>query len=86
MNKNSTISLRVNSEIKEQAGLILEAMGLSFSDTFNLLLHQVRIQRRLPFDVVAYSTASKVETLAFIERTQGSKEELIGRNYSDNLK
>lgn len=78
MSKNTTINLRVNSEVKEQAGLILNAMGLSFSDAFNLLLHQVRIQRSLPFDVVAYSNAPRAETLAFIERIENDEEELVG--------
>ena len=78
MNKNSTINLRVNTEVKEQAGLILDAMGLSFSDAFNLMLHQIRIQRSLPFEIVAYSNNPKSETLAFIERVENGEEELVG--------
>lgn len=78
MTKNTTLNLRVNSEVKEQAGMILDAMGLSFSDAFNLLLHQIRIQRSLPFDVVAYSHTPRAETLAFIERVENGEEELVG--------
>ena len=78
MTKNATLNIRVNTEVKEQAGRILEAMGLTFSDAFNLMLHQVRIQRCLPFDVVAYSHTPKPETLSFIEHIESGKEELIG--------
>ena len=78
MNKNTTINIRVNAEVKEQAGMILDAMGLTFSDAFNLMLHQVRIQRCLPFDVVAYSNTPKPETIAFIERIEKGDEELVG--------
>jgi len=78
MTKNSTINLRVNSEAKEQAGMILDTMGLSFSDAFNLLLHQIKIQRSLPFDVVAYSHTPKAETLAYMERIESGEEELVG--------
>ncbi|MDR0512155.1 MAG: type II toxin-antitoxin system RelB/DinJ family antitoxin [Treponema sp.] len=78
MAKNATINLRVNTEVKEQAGKILDAMGLTFSDAFNLMLHQVRIQRCLPFDVVAYSHTPKPETLKFIERVESGEEELSG--------
>jgi DNA-damage-inducible protein J len=78
MTKNSTINLRVNSEVKEQAGMILDAMGLSFSDAFNLMLHQIRIQRSLPFDIVAYSHTPKAETLAYMERIENGDEELVG--------
>ena len=78
MNKNTTINLRVNAEVKEQAGVILDAMGLTFSDAFNLLLHQVRIQRSLPFEVVSYSGKPREETLAIIERIEKGEEELVG--------
>ena len=78
MTKNTTINLRVNSEVKEQAGMILDAMGLTFSDAFNLMLHQVRIQRCLPFEVVAFSNTPKSDTLSFIERIENGEEELVG--------
>ena len=51
MPKNTTINLRVDREVKEQAGEILASLGLTLSDAFNLLLHQVRIQRGLPFEI-----------------------------------
>jgi DNA-damage-inducible protein J len=78
MSKNTTINLRVNSEVKEQAGMILDAMGLSFSDAFNLLLHQVRIQHCLPFNVVAFNNTVKQETLALIDRIERGEEKLNG--------
>ena len=79
MTKNTTINLRVEAEVKEQAGQILDAMGLTFSDAFNLMLHQVRIQRCLPFEVVAYSRRmGKPETESFIDSLESGKEELVG--------
>ena len=51
MPKNTTINLRVDNEVKEQAKTILESLGLSLSEAFNLLLHQVRIMRGLPFEI-----------------------------------
>ena len=78
MTKNATINLRVNAEVKEQAGVILDAMGLSFSDAFNLLLHQIRIQRSLPFDVVAFSHAPKTDVHDYIERIESGEEEIVG--------
>jgi len=78
MAKNTTINIRVDSEVKEQAGKILDAMGLTFSEAFNLMLHQVRIQRALPFEVVAFSHAPKPETLALINRIENGTEQLVG--------
>ena len=51
MAKNITINLRVDGEVKEQAGEILSSLGLTLSEAFNLLLHQVRIVRGLPFEI-----------------------------------
>ena len=51
MSKNTTINLRVNAEVKEQAGEILASLGLTLSEAFNLMLHQVRIVQGLPFEV-----------------------------------
>jgi len=49
--KNTTINLRVDSEVKEQAKEILSSLGLTLSEAFNLMLHQVRIAHGLPFEV-----------------------------------
>jgi antitoxin component of RelBE/YafQ-DinJ toxin-antitoxin module len=53
-------------------------MGLSFSDAFNLMLHQIKIQRGLPFEVIAYSNTPKPDAIAFIERIENGEEELVG--------
>ena len=51
MSKNTTLNIRVDSEVKDQAGEILSSLGLTFSEAFNLMLHQVRIVRGLPFEI-----------------------------------
>ena len=51
MAKNTTINLRVDNEVKEQAAEILASLGLTLSEAFNLLLHQVRFTRGLPFEI-----------------------------------
>ena len=68
----------MDSEVKVQAGKILDAMGLTFSEAFNLLLHQIRIQHALPFEVIAYSHTPRPESLAFIDRLENGKEKLEG--------
>jgi addiction module RelB/DinJ family antitoxin len=78
VSKNSTINLRVDSEVKEQAGKILASMGLTFSEAFNLMLHQVRLQHALPFAVIAYEHTPKAETLKLLERIERKEEPLSG--------
>ena len=78
MAKNTTINLRVDADVKEQAGKILDAMGLTFSGAFNLMLHQVRIQQALPFEVVAFSHRPNAETLTYIEQLENGSERIAG--------
>jgi len=43
--------IRVNPEIKANVEPILAAIGLSFSDVFNLTLNQIYLKRRIPFEL-----------------------------------
>ena len=43
--------IRVNPEIKAKAEPIIAAIGLSFSDVFNLTLNQICLKRRIPFEL-----------------------------------
>jgi addiction module RelB/DinJ family antitoxin len=45
--------IRVNPEIKASVEPILAAIGLSFSDVFNLTLRQIHLKRKLPFELSA---------------------------------
>lgn len=78
MAKNTSINLRVDAEVKKQAGEILANMGLSFSEAFNLMLHQVRIQHALPFHVVDYDYNPNAGTLALIDRIEKGEAEMAG--------
>ena len=49
---SNTMHIRVKPEIKERATPVLESIGMSFSDLFNLVLAQVANQRRIPFEMV----------------------------------
>jgi len=72
------MNLSVDSALKEQAGKILENMGLTFNEAFTLLLHQVRLQKALPFEVVSYGYTPKAKTLELIERIETGKAEMAG--------
>jgi len=49
--RSSSMHIRVNPEIKTRVEPILAAIGLSFSDVFNLTLHQIYLKRRIPFEL-----------------------------------
>ena len=44
--------IRVNPDTKERAMEVLSDMGISVSDLFNMLLNQVAIQHKIPFEMV----------------------------------
>lgn len=50
MAANQLVQTRVNGEIKREAAIVLEAMGLTVSDAVRLLLTKVAHDHALPFD------------------------------------
>jgi addiction module RelB/DinJ family antitoxin len=69
--RSSGMHIRVNPGIKAQAEPILAAIGLSFSDVFNLTLHQICLKRKIPFELSAiqltengYTTDFEMELLS----------------------
>jgi len=49
--RSSGMHIRVNPEVKKSVEPILAAIGLSFSDVFNLTLRQIYLKRKLPFEL-----------------------------------
>ena len=46
---NQLVQARVNKDVKEQASVVLAAMGLTVSDAVRLLLTRVAREKALPF-------------------------------------
>jgi len=51
MARTSNIFTRVEPELKEQAELVLEQLGISMSNAIGLFLRQVVLQRGIPFEL-----------------------------------
>ena len=83
--RSSGMHIRVNPEIKANVEPILAAIGLSFSDVFNLTLNQIYLKRKLPFELSStqftengYTSEFETELLAeseesYIAVTNGAK-------------
>ena len=63
--RSSSMHIRVNPEIKAKAEPILAAVGLSFSDAFNLMLNQIYLKRRIPFELSSIQLTENGYTLEF---------------------
>ncbi len=51
MAKTTNIFARVEPEVKEQAEMVLNKLGIPMSNAVNIFLRQVVLQNGLPFDV-----------------------------------
>lgn len=50
MTANAVVRARINEQIKEEATVVLSAMGLTVSDAFRILLTRVAREKALPFE------------------------------------
>ena len=51
MSKTATIRAKIEPELKSEVEGILSRLGLTASDTINLLYRQIKVQQGLPFEV-----------------------------------
>ena len=50
MAANAVVRARIDEDIKEEATVVLESMGLTVSDAFRMMLTRVAREKALPFD------------------------------------
>ena len=50
MSANAVVRARIDEKIKEEATVVLAAMGLTVSDAFRLMLTRVAREKSLPFE------------------------------------
>jgi addiction module RelB/DinJ family antitoxin len=63
--RSSGMHIRVNPEIKANVEPILAAIGLSFSDVFNLTLNQINLKKKIPFELSALQLTENGYTTEF---------------------
>ena len=84
--RSSRINIRVNPEIKEKAEPILSAIGLSFSDAVNLLLNQICLKRKIPFDLSSVELTENGYTPEFEAEVLKESEELYAAVANGTIK
>ncbi len=50
MSANALVQTRINQEIKDEAAVVLQAIGLTVSDAVRLMLTRVAHEKALPFE------------------------------------
>ena len=74
--RSSGMHIRVNPEIKAKVEPILAAIGLSFSDVFNLTLNQIYLKRRIPFELSSVQLTENGYTPEFEAEVLAEAEEM----------
>jgi len=58
MSSNAVVRARIDEHIKEDATVVLAAMGLTVSDAFRILLTRVAREKALPFEPLVPNAAT----------------------------
>ena len=58
MAANAVVRARIDGRIKEEASVVLAAMGLTVSDAFRIMLTRVAHEKVLPFDPLVPNAAT----------------------------
>ena len=57
MMATAILQVRVDSDLKKRVDLRLKRMGLNMSTAVNMLMHQIDMQGRIPFEIVDNSSS-----------------------------
>ncbi|CAN6135197.1 RelB DNA-damage-inducible protein J [Methylophilaceae bacterium] len=69
MSANAVVRARVNESIKQEASIVLEAMGLTVSDAFRIMLTRVANEKALPFEPLV----PNAKTIAAMKEARAGK-------------
>jgi DNA-damage-inducible protein J len=80
MTENSIVRARIDGRIKEEAAVVLSAMGLTVSDAFRLMMTRIAAEKALPFEPLV-PNAETIEAMRAARRGElvsvGSPENLL---------
>ena len=65
MAKDASISIRLDSQLKERAESVLEQFGLNMTSVVNMLFHQIVREQAIPLSLTLSPRMSAVEELRF---------------------
>ena len=80
-NNTINISIRMDSELKKQADLLLEELGMNITTAFNIFVRQALREGKIPFDI-SINNPNKRTVAAMIEAERIAKDPSI-KGYTD---
>ena len=86
MSENSVVRARINERIRSEAAAVLEAMGLTVSDAFRLMMVRIARDKALPFEPLV-PNAETIEAMKAARRGElveaGSPDKLVSSLNAD---
>ena len=70
MVKDTSISIRMDSRLKEQAEIVLEEFGLNMTVVVNMLFKQIVREQAIPLSLSLYPKMSPIEELDYAKVTR----------------
>lgn len=87
MTTNAVVRTRIKQEIKDEASIVLEAMGLTLSDAVRILLIRIAKEKALPFEPLIPSEATikamKAARKGELERVKSTDDLLLRLNNNE---
>jgi DNA-damage-inducible protein J len=81
MADTTSVSIRLDVELKKQAEQLFSELGLNMTTAFNIFLHQAVRQQRIPFDVAL--DVPNAETVAAMEEAEQISRDPSIKSYDD---
>lgn len=69
MSENAVVRARIDERIKDEASAVLEAVGLTASDAFRMMMIRIAREKALPFEPLV----PNAKTIAAIKQARKSK-------------
>lgn len=87
MSENAVVRARINEDVKNEASAVLDAMGLTVSDAFRMMMVRIAKEKALPFEPLIPNEET-IEAIKAARRgeltTVGSVEELFASLNADD--
>lgn len=75
-NNTTNISIRMDCELKRQADMLFEELGMNITTAFNIFVRQTLREGKIPFDI-SINTPNKKTVAAMIEAERIAKDSSI---------
>lgn len=81
INNTTNISIRMDSELKKQADILFEELGMSITTAFNIFVRQTLREGKIPFDI-SINNPNKRTVAAMLEAERIAKDPSV-KGYTD---